>query len=151
MLISWKNFNLIIARKIIHEGKNLTPGTVVNDLINKRSRIIILGTSLINITIINVYSNGSLFLIYKNNIRDPFCQRNQINETRFEKLFHFGLNGSNFPRMHQTKTLINKFRIVLSRNFMHHSTRINSGNLFVGPCKDITEFSEKASVDSYFI
>ena len=63
MLISRENFNLIITRKTVHEGKNLTPDIVINDLIDKGSRIIILRKSSINITIINADAYSSLFII----------------------------------------------------------------------------------------
>ena len=42
VLINWENVNLIISRNTVHKGKNITPGTVVNDLIDEGSRIIIL-------------------------------------------------------------------------------------------------------------
>ena len=54
---------MFIARKVVHEGKYLTPSAVINDLIDKGSRIIILRTGPIDVTIINTDLNGTMFLI----------------------------------------------------------------------------------------
>ena len=95
MLIRRKNVNLVIPRKPIHKGKNVTPSIVINDLINKRSRIIILRASMVNVTVINTDMNGTLFIIYRNNIGNPLCQGNQIDKTSFKKFLNFSLNSGN--------------------------------------------------------
>ena len=73
VLIGWENVDLIITRKSIHKGKNLTPCIIINDLIDERGGIVILRIGSINITIINTNTNLSLLLIHRNNIRNPLC------------------------------------------------------------------------------
>ena len=108
MLISQENVNLIVTRKTVHEGKNLTLGTVINDLIDKGSRIIILRTGTIDVMVINTDPNGTMFLIYRNNVGDPFCQGNWVDETSVEKFLNLTFNGGSFLRGHRTNALMNR-------------------------------------------
>ena len=100
VLIRRENVDFIIAIKAVNKGKYFTPHTILNDLIDERGGIIILRTGPIDIMIIKIDTNCSLFLIHRNNVRNPLCQRNWINETRFEKFFNFSFYGSSFLRMH---------------------------------------------------
>ena len=87
MLIGRRNINLFVPRKPIHKGKYLTPNTFINDLVNKRSGIIILKASMVNVTGINIDPKSALFLIHMNNIGNPFYQGNQIDKTNSKKFF----------------------------------------------------------------
>ena len=62
MLVVFFNCNLVIAWESIHEGKRFAPGTIVENLIYERCRIIVIGTRGIQISIINTNLNGALFL-----------------------------------------------------------------------------------------
>ena len=81
MLVFLFNHNLVIARESIHERKRFTSSTIVENLIYEQRRIIVFGTSGIQITIVNTKSNGALFFIDENRIGNPFHQRNGIDET----------------------------------------------------------------------
>ena len=81
MLVFFFNFNLVIARESIHEGKRFASSTIVENLINERCRIIVFGTSGVQIAIVNTNSNGALFFINGNWIGNPFHQKNRIDET----------------------------------------------------------------------
>ena len=70
--MSWEYVDCIIVEKSIHKSKYFISSTFVNDLINIESRIIVFWTSLIEIPIVGTYSNGSLFLFNRNNIRYSF-------------------------------------------------------------------------------
>ena len=63
ILISREYVYLIVARKSIHEGKNFIFGTIINNLVDRQSWIIVVGTSFINISVINTYLNNFFSLL----------------------------------------------------------------------------------------
>ena len=72
MLIQRDNFDLIIARKAIHEGKNDTSSIVVDDLIDVGSGVILFGTSSIQIPKIDANPDSTLLFVHGNYIGYPF-------------------------------------------------------------------------------
>lgn len=60
-LIDRCDVDLVITRKTIHKGKDLTPGTFINDLINEGSRIVVFRTGTIEISIIHTNVDRNLF------------------------------------------------------------------------------------------
>jgi hypothetical protein len=63
MLVLGSYIDLIIAGKSIHEGKDFTPSTVIDDLVNERGWKIVLWTSFVNILIINANAYTTAFFI----------------------------------------------------------------------------------------
>ena len=78
MLIRREYLNLIIDIKSIHERKNGTLNTVVNDLIDERGGIVVFGKSLIKIPKVDTKSNCPLFLRNRKYIGNSFFQRHGI-------------------------------------------------------------------------
>ena len=68
MLVLRFDLYLIISRKVVHKGKYLTSLTLIQNLINKWCRKIILRTSMIKIMEITGYTDRSLFLINQNGV-----------------------------------------------------------------------------------
>jgi len=64
ILISRCNVDLVVARKTIHERKEFSPSTFINDLINEGSGVVIFWTGAIEITVININVDGALLLCH---------------------------------------------------------------------------------------
>ena len=60
--------DFLISRKPIHEGKDLMSGACINDLVNKRSWEVVLGTCQIQIGEICIDADDTLFFIHENRI-----------------------------------------------------------------------------------
>jgi hypothetical protein len=71
MLILGNNVDLIIPGETIHQREYFTSGTVVDNLIDEGGRKVVLGTSFIDINIINAYTDGALFLVDRDKIGNP--------------------------------------------------------------------------------
>ena len=84
MLISMKYVYFIVSRKSVHERENIVFGTIINDLIDIRGRIVVLRKFFVNIPIFDAYYNSTLLLVNWNNIGHTISQGNKINETRFK-------------------------------------------------------------------
>lgn len=147
VLINQKNMDLVVPRKPVHKRKYLTRSTFVNDLVNKRSGIVILRASAVDITVIHTDTNNTLLLIYRNNIRNPLCQGNQINKTIFIKFFNFSLDGGCLSRVHGTKTLANRLCTRITRDLMHNYTQIDAGHFFIRPSENVLKLAEVTSID----
>jgi len=131
-LISHCNVDLVVTKKILHNGKNLTPGTFINGLINEGSRIVIFRTGMIEISIINVNMDNALFFCHRDNSGHPIYKRDGIDEPNFEKFFNFTLDSSGPPRVHWVDLLANRLRMWISGYFVHNNARINARNFFIG-------------------
>ena len=90
---------MIITRKSIHKGIDLTPRTVIDDLIYKGGGIVVLGASPIDILVVNTDPNSALLLIHRDSIGNPLCQRDRIYEARFKKFLNFCYYSSDFPTL----------------------------------------------------
>jgi hypothetical protein len=72
VLILGFNLNLIISLKSVHKIKYFTFCTLVEILNNERCGEVVFRTGLVQVTEILLYIDGSLFLIYKNEVGYPF-------------------------------------------------------------------------------
>ena len=70
--------DLVIAEKSIHEGKGLM--SPIDDLINEGCGEVVFGTCPIKVMEFCANTNGTLFLIHGNRIRNPSDVCNRINE-----------------------------------------------------------------------
>ena len=68
MLVLGFDLYLIVSGKSIHKGKYLTPGTLIQNLINKWCGEIVLRTCMIQIMEISTYADRSLLLINWNGV-----------------------------------------------------------------------------------
>ena len=74
---------MVVSRKSIHEREDHASRTIINDLIDKGCRVVVLGTSFVKIAIIYVDTDGPLFLGNRNEVRNPFHQRDKVDKARF--------------------------------------------------------------------
>ena len=74
MLVAFFNCNLVIAQESIHEGKRFASGTIVKNLIYEWRRIIVFGTSGVQIAIVNTNLDGALFFIDGNGLETHFVK-----------------------------------------------------------------------------
>lgn len=72
MLIFRFRLNLFVSREYIHEGEYFTYGTIINDLINKYCRIVVFGTSFVQIMEVSPYSYSDLFFVDRYRVGYPF-------------------------------------------------------------------------------
>ena len=100
VLVSWEYIDLIISREAVHKREDFTASTIINDLVDEWCGIVVLGTSAIDIPIINAYSDSALFFSHGDNIRDPINERDRVNKPSFKKFFNFFVNGCSPSRVH---------------------------------------------------
>ena len=75
---------MIVAREAIHKGEDFSSSTIIDNLVDEWCGVIVLGTSAIDIPIINAYSDSALFLIDKYYIGDPIHEGDGVNKTSFQ-------------------------------------------------------------------
>ena len=63
VLIGRCDINLVVARKAVHERIYLTPSTLINKLVNERCGVVIFWAGSVNIAIIDIDANSTLFFI----------------------------------------------------------------------------------------
>jgi hypothetical protein len=74
------DLDLVIAGKSIHEGEEFNTGIDIDDLIDKGSREVFFGTSLVYVTKVCENSNGTLFFIDMDRIGDLGCVSDRVYE-----------------------------------------------------------------------
>ena len=83
------HFDLIVAGEAVHEGEEPISSGIIDQGIDVWQRKIILGTSLVQIPIINTYAYFFIFLRHGNNVGNPirvgYCGKG----TSFQLLFYF--------------------------------------------------------------
>jgi hypothetical protein len=151
MLVLRSDINLIIAGESIHERKDFNVDTVIDDLVNKRGRKVILWTGFVNIQIMNTNTYTTTFLINRYRVGNPFCQSYGINKTGFEKFFNFEFDSCRFPWMDRMEALSDWFSSGVCLNFMENNSRFDTWHLFVTPCKDITKLFKQRCVSYNFL
>ena len=83
MLVIWEDVDFIIAREAVHKREDFAASTIIDDLIDEWCGIIVLGTSAIDISIINTNSDSALFFGNRYYIGDPICQGDRVDKTSF--------------------------------------------------------------------
>src|SRR5271168_3567328 len=68
MLICRSNVDLVVTRKTVHERINLATRTLVDELVDKWSGVVVLWTCSVDITVVNADTNGALFFIDRDNV-----------------------------------------------------------------------------------
>ena len=110
MLIIWADIDLIVAIKSINERKYFASSTIINNMVDKGSRIVAFWTRNIDILIIDTQSDGPLFFHNRKDVGNPLSKRNRVNETNTQKKFNFCFNGTNLLRMNMTNVLTYRFQ-----------------------------------------
>ena len=83
VMILFPDLNLVISRKSILEGKGLMSSARIDDLVNERCLETVFGTCPIKVAEVYVNTNGTLFFIHGNRIRNPSYVCNGINEVGY--------------------------------------------------------------------
>ena len=83
VMIFFLDLDLVVAGKSIHEGEGLMSGACVDDLVDERCGEVVFGTCPIEIAEVYENTNGTLFFIHGNRIRNPSCVCNGINEAEY--------------------------------------------------------------------
>ena len=90
------DLDLVVVEKYVHEGEGLMSGACIDDLVDERGGEVVLGTCPIEIMKFYVNTNGTLFFIHGNKIRNPSCISNGINEVSCAQLLYLGFHRSHF-------------------------------------------------------
>ena len=94
------NLNLIVAKEPIHKGKYVTSRTIIDDLVNERCWVIVLGTRFGQIYMeFSAYMIGSLLFVYWNEVWYSLGQRDRLDEPFFKKLLYFSFDHRGFFRL----------------------------------------------------
>ena len=87
---------MVVSEKNVHEGKYLMSSTCGNDLVNKRSWEVVLGTCQIKTMEICTDADGTLFFIHGNRIRNPSGVCNGVDEANGAQLLNSALTAMTF-------------------------------------------------------
>ena len=68
VMILFLDLNLVISRKVIHEGKDLMSGAYIDNLIDEGCWEVFFGTRCIYIMEVYANADGTLFFIHRNRI-----------------------------------------------------------------------------------
>lgn len=96
----------------------------INDLIEKRHRVMVFGASSIKSTKINAKMNGALLLIDRDRIRHPGCASDWIKKPSLVEFLDFYLNGWSLSRMDKPLLLPNRGCIYPCVDTMLNNVRI---------------------------
>ena len=150
---SWNFFpdlDLVISKKTIHEGKGLMSGARIDDLIDEGCGEVVFGTCPIKVAKVCANTNGTLFFIHGNRIRNPSGVRNGVNEADYLQLLDFGFDRGCFGRMDGPLLLAHRGHIRPCIDVVFHDGWIQPRNFSVRPSKDVMEFLEESFVGSDF-
>ena len=100
VLINRSNIDLVITGETVHKRIHFTAGTLVNDLINEWCGKIIFRTGFVYITVIDTNPDCTLFFSYRDNVRNPICEWDRVNEASLKKLFNFRFNSCSLSGVH---------------------------------------------------
>ena len=84
MLVFRFYLDLIVAGETIHKREYLTTRTCIYDLINKRCRVVVLGTGFVKVSKVRTNTNSPLLLINRNRVGYPLCQSYGIDKTSLQ-------------------------------------------------------------------
>ena len=68
VLVFQSDFDLIITKEVIHKQEDFTTGTIVDNMVDKGSMIIIFWTRFVQILIIDTYTDSTLFFGNRHNV-----------------------------------------------------------------------------------
>jgi len=137
VLVFQTNFNLVLVGKTIHKREDLSPCTLIKDLINEWCQEVVFRTCLIQVPKIHANTDRTLLLIHGNRVGDPFRQRNWVDKSCIEKHFNFRLYCRCLSWVHRSQLLTNLFYIIIGLNLVLNYTRINASHFLVRPCEHI--------------
>ena len=126
--------------------KKFTSSAIIDNLVNKGCRVVVLRTSLVKNPIINTNPDGPLFLCNRNKIGNPFSQWDWINETSIQQFLYFCLDSRNFLWMNRSKSLSYRTSIGVGFDFMDNNMGVNTRRFFVRSSENIGKFFKKGGV-----
>ena len=115
---------LVVSRKTVHEGKGFMSSACINNLINERCGEIVFGTHPIEVMKFCTNTNGTLFFIHGNRIRNPSGVRNGVDETGSAQFLYLGFNYGHFGRVNGSLLLVYGCHIGPCVDVVFHNGRI---------------------------
>ena len=109
--ILFLDLNLVISRKYVHEGKYHMSGACINNLIDEGCWEVVFGTHPIEIVEVCANTNGTLFFIHGNRIRNPSGERNGVNEAGCAQLLYLSFDRDRFGKMDGSLLLVHGVHI----------------------------------------
>ena len=109
--VFFSNMDLVIYGESVHEGKGLMSGACIDNMIDEGCWEVVFGTCPIEIAEVCANTDGTLFFIHGNNIRNPSGVRNGVNEASCAQLLDFRFNCGSFGGMDGPLLLVYKFHI----------------------------------------
>ena len=79
-MVFFLDLDLVVSGKTVHKGEGLMSGACMDDLVDERCGEVVFQTCPIEIAEVCANTNGTLFFINGNKIRNPCCVRNGIDE-----------------------------------------------------------------------
>ena len=92
-MVFFLDLDLVISRKIVHEGKGFMSSTRIDDLVNERCGEVVFGTCPIEVMEVCTIANGTEFFIHGNRIRNPNGVHNGVNEVGYAQLLYLGFDS----------------------------------------------------------
>ena len=94
-MVFFPNLDLVIAAKSIHEGKGLMSSACIDEGCGE----VVFGTCPIEFMEVCANTDGTLFFIHGNRIRNTSCVCNGINEVGYAQLLYLGFHRRHFGWM----------------------------------------------------
>ena len=98
-MVFFLDLDLVVAEKSVHEGEGLMFGACIDDLVDEQCGEVVFGTCPIEIVEVCANTNGTMFFIHGNRIRNPGCVCNGINEDDCAQLLYLSFHHSHFGWM----------------------------------------------------
>ena len=112
-------------------------------MVNEWSGKIILGIGQVQIIAFSIDTNGTLFFINGNNIRNPSGIRDGVYETYFAQFLDLSLYGRSFCGVNGSLILVNRCNIRPCFNTMFDDGWIKPRNIDIGPRENTMELLKK--------
>lgn len=126
--------------------KNFTSGTIIDNLVDKWCRVVVLRIGFVKTPIIDTNPDSPLFLCNGNKIENPFSQRDWINKTNIQQFLYFYLDSRRFPWMNRPESLSHKVSTEVGFYFVGNNTGVNTRHFFIRPSENIMKLFKNGGV-----
>ena len=106
VMVFFPDLYLVVTEKSVHEGEGLMSSACIDDLVDERGGEVVFGTCPSEIAKVCANTNGTLFFIHVNRIRNLSGVCNGINEVGCAQLLYLGFHCSHFGWMDGSLILV---------------------------------------------
>jgi len=92
--------------------------------------------------------NHTMFFVNQNGVWHPLCQLHGVDKSFFKKFLYFILNHCFFLRIHQTKLMLDRLGVRISRYLIFDDSWINAWHFLIRLGKNIAEFFRQLRINS---